>query len=298
MEFKDENFTDNWIKGNHSTFDGKMDIMNFDVSKLNTILTAWTNKDPGGTVFGGQFKESDFVYLPNHDVNHDDYRGYTLYVTDIALDYSLILGEFYKGVCLKNGTVVPEGGLVIATDLTAYVEGDFNTGGTGDAVQSNKIEDDDHTNEDNFASGYDPSGRPSALWADSIRLLSSDWLDSKSTYSLNDRKAESTTYNLAMIMGDFSRNTTGTDTGGLHNFPRFLEKWDARDATIYGGLVRLWMAKSILKGYDQVPWSGNYYAPPDRHWSYDRGYLFNGGPADGPGKASSGYGRYWFTTGI
>ncbi len=300
MRFKEENFQDKWILGNDASFDGMMDILNFDMAKLGDVLEAWTNgNDPDETIFGGNYNSGDFVYLPNQDTS-DEYRGYTLYVTDEASNYDMSGGspEFHKGIRLRNGTHIPKGGVVIATDLIAYVEGDYNTGGTGNAIESNDINDDDHTDEQNHVDGYNPDTRPSAVWADAIRLLSSRWDDADSTGDLSDRRARHTTYNLSMIMGDFSENDDGTDTGGLHNFPRFLEKWSNKDATIYGGMVRLWMSHSTLKGYDDVPWSGNYYSPPDRHWSYDRSYLRNGGPPDGPGKTDSSYGRYWFTTGI
>jgi hypothetical protein len=73
--------------------------------------------------------------------------------------------------------------------------------------------------------------------------------------------------------------------GGLHNFPRFLEKWENRALYISGSFIQLSFSNSAVGPFDQdafevgaTPVGGgaageyiNYYRPPNRYWGYDVG---------------------------
>lgn len=108
----------------------------------------------------------------------------------------------------------------------------------------------------------------------------------------NDRPlqdAQNTRVNTIMISG-IVPSRVNQSYGGLHNFPRFLERWN-----------RLWFAGSFLQlnfsnyatgPYDQDAWEPtdnvaaderiSYYSPPERLWGYDTALQF--AP---PGPASS-----------
>jgi hypothetical protein len=67
-------------------------------------------------------------------------------------------------------------------------------------------------------------------------------------------------------------NNGGTGSGGVHNFPRFLEEWNNGSAVlIRGSLVNLYASKFALGRYT----SGIYYQAPHRHWGFDD--LFESG---------------------
>jgi hypothetical protein len=301
-----DGFHDQWLAIDHGIKHtpkaGRMNLVNFDVDALSEVLEDWTEGNIPGV------DPANFDYLPNEknsdgELINQDLRGYVLYVSDDAanLDLDADDADYTRGIRLRNGSEVADGGLVVATDLVAYVEGDFNTGGTGSEVETNANNDDDPSDEMpyNTSSNYDPGDHPSGLFADSIRLLSSVWDDDKSREKRKKRKATHTTYNLAMIMGDRYIDPLQIDTGGLHNFPRFLEDWGGKDATISGAFVQLWLAEYNHYSYGD---GGNWrtaYSPPKRHWRYDYNYYDTGGlrvPLR-TGRNTNSFGRYWMTAG-
>ena len=59
--------------------------------------------------------------------------------------------------------------------------------------------------------------------------------------------------------------TTSSDyNGGFENLPRFLEVWTGTNFTWSGSAVNLWYSQQA-----DGNWSGTYYSPPIRDWSYD-----------------------------
>jgi hypothetical protein len=52
--------------------------------------------------------------------------------------------------------------------------------------------------------------------------------------------------------------------GGLENLPRYLEVWSGVTFNWTGSAVNLWNSLQATGN-----WSGTYYTPPDRNWSYD-----------------------------
>ena len=80
-----------------------------------------------------------------------------------------------------------------------------------------------------------------------------------------------TEYSVAMLCGlvPTGKNGVSQNSGGLHNFPRFLEDWSV-DCRIRGSFVALFECRV---GND--PWSLRTYQPPNRVWGFN--LLFNSG---------------------
>jgi hypothetical protein len=163
-----------------------------------------------------------------------------------------------KGILLANGTELPDNpitgaktGMTLATNLPAYVQGDYNTKVNGTSSP---------TNDPNYH-------KPAAVIADAVNLLSNAWNNSKTSAS-GLPTASATVFNTAMLSGITS--TTGSQySGGLENMPRFHEGWSGVNCTISGSFVNLWPSK-IAK----APWvyGGNKYTAPNRLWDFDPNY--------------------------
>jgi len=101
------------------------------------------------------------------------------------------------------------------------------------------------------------------LMADAVTFLSDAWVDAKGAAPKEDRIANPTTVNASYLTGN--TETTSTDyNGGFENLPRFLEVWTGKSFTWSGSAVNLWLAQQA-----DADWSGAYYSPPIRDWSYD-----------------------------
>ena len=63
--------------------------------------------------------------------------------------------------------------------------------------------------------------------------------------------------------------TAGHYSGGMENFPRFLEDWGPGNIFTYNGS----MIKMFPSLYATNVWgSTNVYTPPARHWTYDTNF--------------------------
>ena len=66
------------------------------------------------------------------------------------------------------------------------------------------------------------------------------------------------------------KNGVTQTSGGLHNFPRFLENWGGIECRIRGAMVALFECRVGTE-----PWNLRVYAPPLRIWGFN--LLFNTG---------------------
>ena len=151
----------------------------------------------------------------------------------------------YPVVRLREGKDL-KNPIAIATDRPMYILGDYN--------------------ED------DADWKPAAVVADALTWLSNAWDDDDHDSPGADvEEAEDTEYNMAVMAGHSATPWDWYDGGGnapygggLENYPRFLEDWSGETATYSGSLV------SLSEGlYALGPWSGIYYNPPNRNWSFD-----------------------------
>lgn len=151
-----------------------------------------------------------------------------------------------KGVRLANGAVIPAGGLTVASDNPIYIQGDYNS-----------------------------ANLPAAVAADAVTILSNAWDDDNSNSDLDDfRIATPTTVNAAIMTGNVPTDTDNSQySGGLENFPRFLEKWSGITFTYSGSLVSLWQSQQA-DGNWKYGYNGSakgVYKAPIRNWSYGLG---------------------------
>jgi hypothetical protein len=172
---------------------------------------------------------------------------------------------FRRALKLINGGIVggvnnlPNPGLTVTSENGAYVQGNYNA-------------------TDTSVTGAE--GRPAAILADAITILSNSWSDVKSLNSPNDvggRVATTTGYRFAMVAGKsipFTRpgwgaQDMGTD-GGVHNFLRMLEDWGGQTARYRGSMVSLYTARQMIGIYRA---DDNVYSPPAREFSFDTNFL-------------------------
>ncbi len=166
-------------------------------------------------------------------------------------------------VRVKNGEEIPsppgspDKGFTLATNAPLYVMGNYNADGdssTGSATAADGSKE-----------------KPAALIADAITILSNNWeannydLKSKSGSS-SDRSATFTEVSAAFLTGQSETIPgAGKYSGGVHNFPRFLESWSGVEFRYRGSLVALFQSevnwKHMIDGQ-------NWYSPPRRNWGF------------------------------
>jgi hypothetical protein len=148
-------------------------------------------------------------------------------------------------------------GLIVVTPNACYVQGSFNTVAA--------------------ANGKFP---PSAIYADSLTLLSNNWSD-----AANDQDddftgplplASDTNLNASLVLNNLptdDENVTKGGSGGVHNLVRYLENWNSRTMQLHGSLVvlnRMRYTRSTLN-------KGTNYEAPQRHFIPDLGVFTEAG---------------------
>ena len=184
-----------------------------------------------------------------------------------------------KTIRLKNGGVLPDSGLTVASENPIYIQGDYNTGTISDpnAVPTNNGGNSGNTDRPTVT-GYER--KPSSVIGDAVMLLSNNWNDSNSSLSLSNRSASNTTYNTAIVSGFMPSGYTPTSgsqygySGGGNNFPRFLENWGSQYCTYFGSMDELYQSKNFTARWD----TGVIYRPPVRCWNFDTNFRDNPPP--------------------
>ncbi len=176
-----------------------------------------------------------------------DFNG-VVYIDQTAPDGSISTSD-PKGIRLIKGEQLPKDGLTVASQNPVYIEGDYNTKGK----QSS-----------------------SAVFADAVTILSNNWDDNRSTSALFFRQATDTTVNTAIVAGFLPSGWTNPDThvqygysGGLNNFPRFLEDWSNDTFTYNGSMIELFTSQIATGEWD----TGSIYSPPHRVWDFDSNFV-------------------------
>jgi hypothetical protein len=249
----------NAITTNQSLIDNRetatIGITTFDVSKM-MVNTGNPNpvyySDDNGTNFNG------ILYIYNKSATSSARRG----------------------IEIKGGSKIPTKGLTIASMNPVYLQGDFNTGGSGSTVPSNNPSnfnvDGTYLNPANppapQVSGY--TRAPCSILADAVNLLSNSWSDALSgTVPV----ASPTTFNTAIISGVVPTSPVGGDgaySGGAENFPRFLENWTTKTLTYYGSMVELYQSGQSIGEWGKA----NVYVPPTREWFFDTNFKIKPPP--------------------
>ncbi len=164
-----------------------------------------------------------------------------------------------QGIRITNGEVLPSDGLTVASQNPVYIEGDYNVGKKKD--QSDRV--------------------PSAIFGDAVTILSNAWKDTQSGSSLAVRNASDTTVNTAIVAGFLPSGWTNPITGekygysgGLNNFPRFLEDWSNNTFNYTGSMIELFTSQIAIGEWDTNP----IYLPPNRVWGFDDNFVDNPPP--------------------
>lgn len=188
-------------------------------------------------------------------------------------------------VKLTNGSQIPNPdfalkkdifGTTMATNGPLYVHGNYNADG-------NFAEGNEYTVDGPRDDSYNPyreapgasQGKyveaAASLVADAITVLSNNWVDSNSTLAQADRQASQTEISAAFVSGIVPSGKPGYDTsrfysGGVENFPRFLETWGNNRNFVYRGSMVALYESEVAKGR----WGkGNVYSPPARKWGFN-----------------------------
>jgi hypothetical protein len=164
------------------------------------------------------------------------------------VDNRALPGNSLGAVRVFNGLQLPVNGLTVATGRPLYVQGDYNT---DDATKSTP---------------NTSTTRPASLVADAITILSTVWQDNNAVPGAAPAGAAPTTVNAALLTG-VVETTLGHYSGGMENFPRFLETWTGIKFTYNGSMVKMFPSL-----YATNVWGSSYYDPPVRNWSYDANF--------------------------
>ena len=235
------------------------------------------------------------IDIMNSKADVADHFNGILYVTDDSADGAK------RAVRLENAATLPTAsaevnspsnvrGFSVISDLGVYVKGDYNS--------------------------TSPNGThvPSAIMSDMVTVLSNNW-DDANTKALNQetgeyeptsrqsRVASDTIVRAAIVAGniyDNQFNAAGHLTrsnGGMHNFVRLLEDWSNVDGAgkrrlqFQGSIVQLFTS-TMFNGSGMLAeantWTtGKYYAPGERLFAYDDGFLKRPAPGAGSGGLAS-----------
>jgi hypothetical protein len=207
-----------------------------------------------------------------------DFDG-TIYIYDDGYSSTRRPGIRIKNAATlydKDSNATANNGLTIISENPVYVQGNFNADG-------------------NVTTGPEKSGAsyesrpPASIVADSFSILSTSWISgddnpgsgtfNASTYG-GRSSAASTEVNAAILAGVNQSNQsldTGTfsyngTTGGLNNFPKFLEHWSGT-FKYSGSMVSLWFAKQAAGQYRSAGTSQGVFSAPTRDWAFNTQYL-------------------------
>jgi hypothetical protein len=153
-------------------------------------------------------------------------------------------------------------GFTLGTNNCMYVDGSFNADGNINTPEANTTA--NITYNDTMPDNPNNPDPSVALAADSITVLSSSWVNRKSS-TLDNTAASFDEFNAAMLTGIVPslKYNSSEESGGAQNFPRFLENWGSSTFRYRGSLVCLFESEIANQ-----TWGSNYYSPPARQWGY------------------------------
>jgi hypothetical protein len=214
----------------------------------NTTLT--TNSfAPGSGTYLGSVTQNGGKYIYQKITGYS-YQLITGVVTNTSYvtNYNVVS---QAGIVLTNGTTLPPQGLGVATPDPVYIVGNYNVSTNGTAT--------------NMGTFNTSQTRPAAVYSDAVTVLSSAWNPLNSSSGISSRTAVDDTVNAAFLTGNVPSNGTYY-SGGVENFPRFLENWSGHTFTYNGSMVCMFNSQVAT-----APWpgTGTVYNPPTRNWAFD-----------------------------
>ncbi|MEK6278800.1 MAG: hypothetical protein AABN95_00440 [Acidobacteriota bacterium] len=189
------------------------------------------------------------------------------------------------------GLLSPTQGITVSTENLLYVWGNYNTTGIDSGPPAGIA----CLNEDGAPCRYLGNQVPASLVCDAFFPLSKTWFDSSSamypgnlgrriadrnlpapgvtTNETAVRAAILAGNNLGALAGAPDAGHGGLDesrlNGGMHNFPRFLERWPGR-WNFVGSLIPLYNSTQAVGPYNA---DSTIYSPPVRNWAFDSSFL-------------------------
>jgi hypothetical protein len=167
-----------------------------------------------------------------------------------------------------GGATAPDG-FTLATNAPVYICGNLNSQGVnagtrgGTAVGTEAVS----------TVGTAKDGEaPVSIAADAVNILSNAWWNAGSGKPVGDDTSSNTTrpgatsteIAAAIVTGNVPTNSGGTSySGGVENFPRFLEDWSGDTFRYRGSMVALFNS-TVATG----AWSSARYSAPDRVWGF------------------------------
>ncbi|HEY4223417.1 MAG TPA: hypothetical protein VGO62_18795 [Myxococcota bacterium] len=146
-------------------------------------------------------------------------------------------------------------GLSIVSNLPVYVQGEWNTkNAAGTAI--------------NTSTQTSTPWVPAMVGGDQLYMLSDAWTDQNEPWDIPINQARAvgannTVYNVEVLAG-WSESAGGQYSGGVENFPRYLENLGGKTNTITGSLV-----VGFNSVYFRWPRAGGPYSAPNRVWTFD-----------------------------
>ena len=227
----------------------------------------------------------DVIYMRNaandsNQASYDSYGGATG-----------TTGSKLAAFKLTNGATISLPAMTIASQNPVYIQGDFNTNGSNPPsdLTATYVTGTNYYKVSGSATGnYGTSSGPPpvAIVADAISILSNSWKDSSSNANLSatspnpNRTPTGTTINAAFLSGQVPTNqnngssANGNYSGGVENYPRFLENWSGSIPFGYSGsIVELFKSKQAFIGWQGTGGTPGVYNAPFRNWSFDMHFL-------------------------
>lgn len=184
-----------------------------------------------------------------------------------------------------SGKLSQTKGITIATENMLYIWGNFNTTGIASAPGSGTATLND--------GGYLGNQVPASVAADAVFPLSKTWSDSMGAYNPEggsggtartadigvSSSTQETSVRTAIISGtnlsalsgspDAGNGADSRLSGGMHNFPRFLENWlsPQRRWNYVGSICPLYYSTQALGPWTYI--AQEIYGAPSRNWAFD-----------------------------
>ncbi len=245
--------------GNANSPSGRINLVRLDMEKMKL----WV-EDPAVSI---PWNGGVYVKMPEvSDPGRDDY------VIPARSDWAV---QIHNAAVLPNRRAVDleaARGLTLATNSALYVHGDFNAPNGGGT----------RTLPENSSTFGDPGHEaPAALIADAVTILSNNWTNQNSKSSKDShRVASDTVVSAAIISGNVLSNGTFSGntkySGGVENFPRFLEKWSNKKLTYRGSMINLYRSESHKERWGH----SDVYDAPTRDWGFNQGFRTYTPPLD------------------
>lgn len=188
-----------------------------------------------------------------------------------------------------TGSLSTTKGITVATENMVYIWGNYNTTGiTGQPVGGSTLNC-LQTGTLPCAEWYAGDQVPTSIIADAFFPLSKTWFDSGTALypaDIGRRLADNSTTDItlttsvrsAIIAGNNKSALSGNPdqgfggagesrlSGGIHNYPRFLENWgNEQEWNFIGCLIPLYQSTQALGSYGIA----GVYSPPKRNWAFD-----------------------------